>query len=271
MSLTFIVPFSRTNQDRGLHLDMAVKYLAACPAMADIIVSEQGPDSSAKYAVNAYGVNYVYSYKQPNEPFCRSECINTALHKVSSLSTVVWDIDCYVGYEALINAGKALEAPYWVANSAPVPPGTVVPFTKAYGLTEQASQAVTDWNSFKPTDEMRAVVSQFSQPNFVGGIQCFRTNILKHIRGFNENFLGYGQEDNEVVSRVMKLGYGMVRMPGELFHRCHSNRTFFDAPYHSQHERNTKQLEDLLKLDAEAAFNYFGVTKEPGPYSGRHG
>jgi predicted glycosyltransferase involved in capsule biosynthesis len=246
---------------------MALKYLAACPVMSDIIVSEQGPDSSAKYIVNAYGADYVYAYKSPNEPFCRSECINTALHKVKTSGVVIWDIDCYISYEALRAVDATfLDTSYIIVNSEAVDCDCVIPYVKAHGLTEKASQAITDWKDFTPTDEMRAVVSQFSQPNFAGGIQCFRTETLKHVRGFNESFKGYGQEDNEIINRLVKLGYHVVRHPGELFHRYHSTSQFYKAPYIEQHETNTKKLEDLLKLDKAATLEHFGITDKAGVY-----
>jgi predicted glycosyltransferase involved in capsule biosynthesis len=71
----------------------------------------------------------------------------------------------------------------------------------------------------------------------------------------NENFIGWGCEDNERIIRAKKLGMSLHRVPGNLYHLDHTRheRENFD---NDNYKNNVKELNKVNKMSQEELATY---------------
>lgn len=77
--------------------------------------------------------------------------------------------------------------------------------------------------------------------NAVGGCLLIKRDTFFKFKGFNPNFIGWGYEDNEIISRVQKLGYNVGRINGKndvLWHLPHENKNSKPKEQHPFYEKN---------------------------------
>jgi predicted glycosyltransferase involved in capsule biosynthesis len=91
-----------------------------------------------------------------------------------------------------------------------------------------------------------------------GGIVMFNKKLFMNAGGYNENFIGWGCEDNEIVSRLNILEHKMFRhiKPKAIcFHLYHNSAQRDDNPFfeknakewHTVKDMNKKKLEKYIK------------------------
>lgn len=69
--------------------------------------------------------------------------------------------------------------------------------------------------SHSPSLHLKCVDSQ-------GLIHCFRTSVFKALGGYNEEFIGWGYDDNEILARFKILGHPKEILKGyNAFHLDH--------------------------------------------------
>jgi hypothetical protein len=87
-----------------------------------------------------------------------------------------------------------------------------------------------------------------------GGIVLFDTSTYVNGGGGNENFVGWGCEDDEMISRFVGLGYRLGRLDNAiLLHLQHSRQTSGGWYDYSRYERaNRQRLADVRAMSKEA-------------------
>ena len=83
---------------------------------------------------------------------------------------------------------------------------------------------------------------------------CF----CQHIKcgGENENFIGYGPEDQERENRFIKLKYKVSRVDDLVYHFEHL-RTPFSNGDNEYYDPNHKLCDKLLEMDYESILGYY--------------
>jgi predicted glycosyltransferase involved in capsule biosynthesis len=95
----------------------------------------------------------------------------------------------------------------------------------------------------------------------VGGCLVVERSTFFKFKGFNPNFIGWGYEDNEIISRVQRLGYNVGRINGKedvLWHLPHESKSSKPKEQHNYYEKNhqicsmvesitKEQLEEYIK------------------------
>lgn len=85
----------------------------------------------------------------------------------------------------------------------------------------------------------------------VGGIVMFNRELFLSMGGYNEGFIGWGAEDNEVSIRVDKLEHKTFRHTDETsicFHMYHANAERAENPYYNN---NGRILGEISKMNKE--------------------
>ncbi len=82
----------------------------------------------------------------------------------------------------------------------------------------------------------------------MGGAVFFERDTFLKSGGYNKNFISWGYEDNELVSRFLKLGYEIKRVGGDycLYHMSHV-RSIDSSPNHDKANHNRMEY---LKVDS---------------------
>jgi len=93
-----------------------------------------------------------------------------------------------------------------------------------------------------------------------GGFITKKRNIF-NCNGFNPNFVGWGYEDNESLTRFNKMGYTVCRLTGQskpLFHLNHENAERETNPNYKQNENIYKFVS---KIDSKLLYLYSNTWK----------
>lgn len=86
----------------------------------------------------------------------------------------------------------------------------------------------------------------------VGGIVMFNKQLFMDIGGYNENFIGWGAEDNEIVERLRILehkSYRQIDLKSICFHLYHSNAQRAENPFYHHNGEVLGKITSMTKLE----------------------
>lgn len=107
-----------------------------------------------------------------------------------------------------------------------------------------------------------SIRSTNQEPMCVGGIVMFNREKFLRAGGYNENFIAWGAEDEELVIRIKKLNLECFRDEEQnsfLFHIVHSNAL---REIHPFYENNVKELQKIECMDKEEVKKYINTWKQ---------
>lgn len=93
----------------------------------------------------------------------------------------------------------------------------------------------------------------------VGGIVMFNKNKFLSIGGYNETFIGWGAEDNEITERLRILDHKIYRqndVKSICFHLYHENAQRAENPYY---HNNTKTLEKIMSMNKQELLEHIAT------------
>ncbi|WP_084536812.1 glycosyltransferase [Azospirillum halopraeferens] len=214
--VTVLVPFRRDSDDRARNLRLIVGHLLK-HADTTVLIGEDrdgpgdaadalGPELAARCRhLHLTGNATPFTHKA----FLINRMVEAAQTPVVALhdTDVVVDPVQYVLARDAVRAGAAMVFPYnglffWIMGQAPVE-------QFARTLSSAALLAVAH----------RHPVMHSNSP---GGSAFFDRAALLAAGGYNERFLSWGYEDDEIVERMRRLGQRVERVPGPLFHLEHA-------------------------------------------------
>lgn len=83
--------------------------------------------------------------------------------------------------------------------------------------------------------------------NYYGGVNLFNEKDFKKINGYSNNFWGWGGEDDDILKRIKKHGYGIYRRKGvykSLYHPI-------NGPTHKNYQNNVNLLYSKYDFNKE--------------------
>lgn len=106
-----------------------------------------------------------------------------------------------------------------------------------------------------PEDQPSALSKYLRLPRKFGILPFFRTDVLEHIGGWDERFVGWGGEDEEVLGRYLAAGFHLLRCPELVYlHQHHAkdsqwseseyvmrNRSHYDTLQHGADSRGPQR------------------------------
>ncbi len=242
--VTILVPFRADSEDRKRNLRWIVSFLLK-HADTTVLIGEDkagpsdvagalGPDLAARCRhLHLTGNDTPFTHKAHliNRMVEAAETPIVALHDTD----IVVDPVQYALARDAVRGGAAMAFPYnglffWILGRE----------VHRFGHTLSAAP-------------LNAVCPRFPlmHRNSPGGGAFFDRAALLEAGGYNERFVSWGYEDDEIVGRLRKLGLRVERVPGPLYHLEHArpeNSTdrnpFIDA--------NKAELERIQAMDADA-------------------
>jgi len=242
--LTFLIPFRADSEDRKRNLRWIVSYILK-HADTTILIGEDkagpsdvadalGPDLAARCRhLHLTGNDTPFTHKTHliNRMAEAADTPIVALHDTD----IVVDPVQYALARDSIRRGAALAFPYnglffWVLGRE----------VHRFGHTLSAAP-------------LNALCPRFPlmHRNSPGGGAFFDRATLLEAGGYNENFVSWGYEDDEIVERLRRLGLRVERVPGPLYHLEHAR------PENSTDQNpfiaaNKAEVERIRALDAGA-------------------
>jgi predicted glycosyltransferase involved in capsule biosynthesis len=257
--ITFIITYQQDTPERLANLKIVLPYYQSIFPDATFTIIESGENTLEGNLKDDIAYNFIES----QNGFNKSKLYNIGLKCCETQFVCFLDIDCVVSRENLIKAfnlsSKHTKNIFIGYN------GTSIYFK--YNVKNKITECLNLYSFLDTFIDKDKLFLNFSNDNYlvgntraVGGCLCGKTEAFLNINGFNPNIIGWGFEDNEIVTRSHILGYSPLFVNTEkplLFHLPHYNEET-DKSLHPFYLSNQaifnkvkgSKKEDLLKYSS---------------------
>jgi len=239
-NISFIVHFRKDTQHRMNNLDIVYKYYKSIYPRSEFIFVEDDSEERIKDLVKPED-KYIF-FKNDST---YNKCIgyNKGLKQASNDIICFLDIDCLVSIDSLIKGVSLAKKGMIIIGYN----GTAI--YVEHPLKDKINDNGTQLFKFLSSyiDEDNVVTGYYDRQtycvgntNAVGGCLIGSKETFKKINGFNPNFIGWGYEDNEIISRAGILGVPVAKVGN-------NNPNWF--LFHLPHEEGGVAIKDKDKHD----------------------
>jgi len=207
INCSIVVPIHVDCLQRLDHLNFLVQYFSTFFKNYKLIIAEQGKTKKVNISNQE---NIHVEFVESSEEFSTSEICNMGAFLVETPFFCKCDTDAVIHPDAFFNAFELLkQSPLTTL----VMPYNGVSFTLTSPLKEEVMSSF-EFNSLpfvKPENSLDFDTPhiQLKSNRSTGLIHHFKTSTFKKLGGYNEEFIGWGYEDNEIITRFKKLGYSI--------------------------------------------------------------
>jgi predicted glycosyltransferase involved in capsule biosynthesis len=238
-NITYVIAYKH-RPDRLLNLRRVLEWLAPFQGM-EIILVEQ--DKESKIAELNLRLKHIFI--KSDLPFNKAWAFNVATRYVKTPVIIFGDSDLIMNPSAFINAANMLNM-YDVVN----------PYNSVIDLTPQESMA--DINSILQINRIGRgdAEDDIQKVPLCGGIIMFKKEKLIEIGGWNEDFIGWGAED-DFQSLKVKMYLTHTTVPNKCYH-LHHEKAKVDMKLY---ERNLGILNHFANVNKEQMSNHINMTR----------
>ena len=251
MKTTFIMPVKIESHDRARNLQISVGYLLK-NTDSKIIMKEVSNKSVVPQLLkdNIKSERITYLYEKGGMPFHRTKYLNDMLEIADTEIISNYDVDVLLPPEAYKLSEKLIfEGTYDVVYPYPKSDdGQVMLF---FDSKEQVKNMIDN-----PCIQ-NALAGTFSFSKSYAG-HCFFIKKEKYIQvgGENEEFISYGPEDSERITRFYKLGMRIGRLHSKVMHIEHV-RTCDSDNSNPHYEKNIMMEKALYSMQSKELAEYY--------------
>jgi len=230
--ITYVIGY-RHRDDRYQNLSMTLDWLSTIPEVEVLIVEQ---DTESKFN-NKWGVNHIFAYNP--YPYNRSWAFNIAVKETNS------DIYAFGDSDLIMKKEEFLEAVGELKNYE-----VVSPYRSVLDLSEdETKKNIEDWQRITRPGRGE---TDHQKINLCGGIVLFTRESFNKVGGWNEDFIGWGGEDDFMTLKVEALGMKTKEMPYKIYHLYHTRDNLDWAFY----QRNLMMLNQAKGVDKPMVESY---------------
>lgn len=227
--LTYAIGW-RHHRDRERNLSRVLGWLASFPDM-EVVVVEQ--DNMRRFSPPP-GVRHIFA--RSSGPYNRSWGFNIALKESDSPHIVFGDSDI------VMQAGEFSQA-VAAAQSLDV----VSPYSSVVDLTP--AESLADLDGISSIRRPGRGEADGQKTNLCGGVVIFSREACERVGGWDEDFAGWGGEDDMMTFKVMSAGLKSASMPYRCYHLWHPR----PAPDPVLYSKTLGMLKSKVALGGESA------------------
>jgi GT2 family glycosyltransferase len=267
-AISFIVHYRKDTEERLSNLHIVYNYYKDIYPNCEFIFVEDDSEKTIEHLVKE-GDTYVFF--DNDGVYRKCEAYNIGF-KASTKDIVCFlDIDCLVSINSLITSIKAIKS---VENALVIGYNGVAIYLE-YNIKNaiQHLKGVNLFNSLTLNVDKTNITTLYNN-NFytignteaVGGCVIASRKTVEKVNGFNPNFIGWGYEDNEIISRcrtlgckVITVGAGDLNLDNVLFHLPHEDTykvALNDKSQHEFYKKNHEEVSKVEKMNQEELKNY---------------
>lgn len=182
------------------------------------------PSDWVKSALQAANLSYVHC--PSSGIFHKTKALNLGLSLAQGEFVVPYDID-------LIPIGNVLHHHKWIAEQAP---NLLITGYRLMSGDETVSidkiTSALEKTSIAPEDQPTALWKHLARHEKFGIMPFFRRDKLIEIGGWDEQFMGWGGEDQDIIERYLETGCHLCRCPELVYlHLFHQPDTSWAEPH----------------------------------------
>lgn len=210
---TFLLRLRIDSEDRLINTKITLKLLLEILKVKVILVENGIESNYDKFIVEIKDLENLQYYFQQNHDtyFHQTAITNFALTKVKTTIVCVYDIDTILPVQSYIDAEKII-----LEDKCDI----VYPFRHDYFYPiDQKDKSKIDLSDI---GKIKKYISKKTyHKNLVGFVIFLKTEVFRANGGDNEEFKGYGFEDDNRYHVFSKLGYRLVRILDDVYHMEH--------------------------------------------------
>lgn len=239
--VTFIIPIKFDSEDRKQNFKITINHLLN-NFETNIIVMESDIKSNKDFIDSiTKKIDYIFDQNETGI-FHRTKMLNHMTKKCNTDIVVNYDIDVIFKIDQYIESRKKIKDGC----------GFCFPYEgKFYDIKENYFPNI-EKNQFDLIDLNKCTLFN---PNSLGGALFFDKNVYKKIGFENQNFISWGYEDWERVTRINKMGLNICRSKGVLYHLTHKRD-------HNSNETNPNYLNNQREFNKITNMNKEQLSKE---------
>ncbi|NEO83907.1 MAG: hypothetical protein F6J87_06545 [Spirulina sp. SIO3F2] len=231
MQLTLITPY----RDRLAHLTNQLEWWAQYPDKSGIewfvVEATAAPSGPLPALLSSHEIRYLH-LPCPG-PFHKTKALNLALNQVQGEFVAAFDVD-------LIPVGGTLARHCWLAARSPhllVTGYRLMCATETVAL--QALDNALETATIGPEDQPTALRKHLLKGERFGVMPLLRRDRLLEIGGWDEAFVGWGAEDQDMIERYLMLEQGFCRSPELVYlHLAHNPTPGWNSEELTQQNRS---------------------------------
>lgn len=243
---TFNIPVRIESQDRQNNLTLILDYIGK-HLNTKVLIAEQEVESKVKSFWKPEWSSFceLIVINDSSPLFHKTKCLNILAKASKTPYLISYDSDILFEPQQYIQARDMIKRNitdfcYPFADAlANIPKDCYSTLISTLSLDSIKTRIIRDRNPEPPP----------------GG--CFFIHKEKFIKAGMENeyMISYGPEDRERTTRLHKLGYRVVRIPGNIYHMDHS-RTDNSTHLHSYFSKNEEEFHKIVRITKEELQQY---------------
>lgn len=256
--ISFIVHLRRDSLERIKNIDLVIPYFQTLVTDSEFILVEDDVEPSFEYLQNN---NIRYYHLKNSGMYNKCKSYNLGLEKSTNDMVCFLDIDCIISKD---NLYKSIEEAQKNNGINIGYNGACVYFDYNVKNKITTSDNLYDFlESYVDKNNIRTMVKTeyytITNTKAVGGCLIGKKEVFKRINGFNPNFIGWGYEDNEIISRarILKVPvYYINTNKPLLFHLPHEVNQQRDKSSHEYYNHNHREVSKVEAMSTEQLQQY---------------
>lgn len=244
MEFSYIIAY-RHSEERYKNIQLVLNWIS--DSAKEIILVESDIDSKLQNLKDKFEFNHIFL--KNNYPFNKSWCFNVGFKKATTPNIVFGDADL------IMDKYKFLESVGFLKDFE-----VVNPYKPVLDLTYEESELYSQSENFeilKNINRPGRGETDHQKVPFCGGIIMFRKSTLEKIGGWNEDFWGWGCEDDAQSFKVFTLDLNHLQCENKCYHLYHMR----PAPNQELYFRNFNIYRHFVQTDKLSLENHIERTR----------
>jgi len=245
MEFSYIIAY-RHSDERMNNIQLVLNWLGE--SAKEVILVESDVEPRLDSLKDKY--NFKHIFLKNNYPFNKSWCFNVGYKSATTENIVFGDADLVMDKSKFLESVSKLEE-YEVVN----------PYRPVLDLTYEESKRYAEIGEFETLSSInrpgRGETDHQKVP-FCGGIIMFRKSTLEKIGGWNEDFWGWGCEDDAQSFKVFTLETKHLQCENKCYHLYHNR----PAPNQELYYRNFNIYKQFVQVNKQILENYITTIKD---------
>jgi predicted glycosyltransferase involved in capsule biosynthesis len=245
MEFSYIIAY-RHSEERIKNIQLVLDWLGDSPT--EVILVESDVDSKLESLKEKY--NFKHIFLKNNYPFNKSWCFNVGYKSAITENIVFGDADLVMDKERFLESVSKL-GEYEVVN----------PYRPVLDLTPEESERYSqskDFNTLLTISRPGRGETDHQKVPFCGGIIMFKKESLERMAGWNEDFWGWGCEDDAQSFKVFTLEMKYLQCENKCYHLFHSRY----SPNQELYMRNFNVYRQFVQANKQMMENYIITIKD---------
>lgn len=258
-NITFVTHLRYDSPDRLNNLQIVIDYYGNNLPDSKFIFVEDDIEHNKSFDSIKWKKGTSFYFLKNQGIYHRTKSLNYGMKQANTPVVVSLDTDCIVPIDSIKMCEDSL-----LKDNVVAWPYNGYFIDTDYNLKKQFIENTMDYNIFlnKLDDKLEMPLSSIYNNCSVrctnkehlgtGGIVMFNRDLFLKYGGYNENFIGWGCEDNEIVDRMKILEQKTFRdkkLKSICFHLIHSNAQRVDNPYFIKNSKLQENIKNMNKQE----------------------